>query len=165
MHLLTAAKKVLLQSSNREHTVLHRPHWLRTTNKNRNAHPCNTARGIHCWSVCDCVHMTECLCLLSLPLGWDWRLWQASRRSAGQIWSPSWRNPVSPEQRTNKLVLQDYRDLLWCHLWGFKEESPDCLILDTVRAKLDLLEILSLINVLMRTKVNKIAIHWTKFEK
>lgn len=25
------------------------------------------------------------------------------------------------------------RDLLWCHLWGFKEEPPDWLILDTVR--------------------------------
>lgn len=47
------------------------------------------------------------------------------------------------------------RDLLWCHLWGFMEESPDSLILDIVRAKCDTLEICSLINVVMRKKNRK----------
>lgn len=64
--------------------------------------------------LCEWVHMIECLCLLLLPLGWDWRLWQVSQHSASQIWSPSWRNPVSPDQRTNKLVLQDFRvNVVW----------------------------------------------------
>lgn len=94
---------ISFQNCSREHTV----RCLKTTNKIWNAH----GQGIHCW---DCVHMIECLCLLSLPLGWDWRLWQVSRHSAGQIWSPSWRNPVFPEQRTNILVLQDFRvNVVW----------------------------------------------------
>ena len=56
------------------------------------------------------------------------------------------------------------RDLLWCHLWGFKEESPDFLIPDIVRAKLDTLEIFTSINVWMRMKVNKVAVNQTKCE-
>ena len=95
------------QSFNTERTVLHLPRRRKTTNKNWNAHTCNLARRYTVWSVCECVHMVECL--LSLPPGWDWRLWQVSQHSAGQIWSPSWRNPVSPERRANIPVLQDFR--------------------------------------------------------
>lgn len=92
----------------------HFPPWLKATNKNWNAHPCNMATGYSVRSVWECVHMIECLLLLSLPLGWDWRLWQVSQHSAGQIWSPSWRNPVSPEQRANIQVLQDFRvNVVW----------------------------------------------------